>query len=105
MDEAAVAAVAEEHGRELLDWSWESVGNGRENRAEGLFEGLHGGRSIVVLLLFARMAIAKLFRRKGRLVYRCLLWSRNGLAAKGRNFSRDQAICEQSIGTIIQMMI
>lgn len=22
---------------------------------------------------------------EGRLVYRCLLWSRNGLAAKGRN--------------------
>jgi hypothetical protein len=46
VDEAAVAAVAEEHGCELLDWSWEAVGYGREDRAEGLFEGLHGGRSI-----------------------------------------------------------
>lgn len=27
----------------------------------------------------------ELFGGEGRLVYRCLLWSRNGLAAKGRN--------------------
>jgi hypothetical protein len=29
-----------------LDWSWESVGDWCENRAQSLFKGLHGGRSI-----------------------------------------------------------
>ena len=64
VDEAAVAAVAEEHCCEILDCSWEAVGYGREDRAEGLFEGLHGGRSIAGCWCFAWIA------------YREVVWGR-----------------------------
>lgn len=67
VNQAAVAAVAEEHGCELLDWSWEAVGYGREDRAEGLFEGLHGGPiNRWVLRVLRGWRIEKWFGRKGR---------------------------------------